>query len=109
MAMNDVSYKKLASRLKKRGLHYSEENLRNKINRGLFPADFFLECMACMGELVISIADFEAYLNKDHSIIRYERKSESSNPFDRKISAPPGSPQPWTTNSEDAIAKFPGL
>jgi hypothetical protein len=36
--------------LERRGLHYSTENLKNRINRGCFPADFMLECLSAIGE-----------------------------------------------------------
>ncbi|WP_422248932.1 DUF6471 domain-containing protein [Sphingorhabdus sp.] len=50
MKGREVSYYALQKRLERRGLHYSTENLKNRINRGCFPADFMLECLSAIGE-----------------------------------------------------------
>lgn len=49
MVRHDVSYAELSARLAKKGLEFSEAALRNKVSRGAFPADFFLQCLGALG------------------------------------------------------------
>jgi len=48
MTLKGMSYRQLEMALRKIGVIDSEVNLRNKINRGMFPAFFFLQCLNAM-------------------------------------------------------------
>lgn len=44
-----MSYRDLAEKLEAIGVHDSERNITNKINRGSFAAAFFVQCLEAMG------------------------------------------------------------
>jgi Domain of unknown function (DUF6471) len=44
----DVSYEKLAKRLKKHGLDETRDSVAAKLKRGTFAATFFLACLAAL-------------------------------------------------------------
>lgn len=52
-----VSYRELADRLEKIGLHETERNLANKISRGGFSAVFFIECLDVVGCHTLRLSD----------------------------------------------------
>jgi hypothetical protein len=49
MVKRGVSYAELSSRLEEAGSRLSEAALRNKVSRGAFTAEFFLQALAAMG------------------------------------------------------------
>lgn len=49
MVRRDVSYADLSSRLAEGGIELSEAALRNKVSRGGFAADFFLQALRAIG------------------------------------------------------------
>ena len=49
MVRRDVSYADLSSRLAEAGIELSEAALRNKVSRGGFAADFFLQALRAIG------------------------------------------------------------
>jgi hypothetical protein len=53
----DVSYRELAERLKKHGLEETEASVTNKINRGTFPATFFLAALVAIGCESVALED----------------------------------------------------
>ena len=53
----DLSYRYLAQKLEAIGVHDSERNIANKINRGSFTAAFFVQCLDAIGGTSIRIAD----------------------------------------------------
>ena len=53
----DVSYRELADRLKKHGLEETEASVTNKINRGTFPATFFLASLLAIGCEQVTLED----------------------------------------------------
>ena len=53
----DLSYRYLAQKLEAIGVHDSERNIANKINRGSFTAAFFVQCLDAIGVTSIRIAD----------------------------------------------------
>jgi len=57
MARRDVSYQDLVGLLRSVGVEESAENLTNKINRGKFSANFFLQCLDAMGCKTIRLSD----------------------------------------------------
>ncbi len=52
-----MSYRDLAERLKALGIHDSERNVTNKINRGTFTAAFFLQCLEAIGCKTLRLED----------------------------------------------------
>ena len=44
-----LSYRDLAEKLEAIGVHDSERNITNKVNRGTFTAAFFVECLVAIG------------------------------------------------------------
>lgn len=48
MAKRHMKAPDLAEALRRIGIHERPDNLKNKIARGAFSADFFLECLAAM-------------------------------------------------------------
>lgn len=57
MARRDVNYQDLVGLLRSVGIKDSAENLTNKINRGKFSANFFLQCLDAMGCKTIRLSD----------------------------------------------------
>jgi len=53
----EVSYAELARRLKGQGLEETEGSITAKLNRGTFPATFFLASMKAIGRENVNIAD----------------------------------------------------
>jgi len=49
MVRRNVSYADLSGRLAERGIEVSEAALRNKVSRGGFAADFFLQALRAIG------------------------------------------------------------
>jgi hypothetical protein len=45
----DVSYKQLAEKLDKLGIHESDRNIANKLARGGFSAVFLVQCLSAIG------------------------------------------------------------
>jgi Domain of unknown function (DUF6471) len=65
MTLRGVSYRELEVRLRDMGIIESEVNLRNKINRGLFPAFFFLQCLNAMGVRELDVPSWAEFI-KEH-------------------------------------------
>jgi hypothetical protein len=53
----EVSYAELARRLKEHGWEETEASITAKLNRGTFPATFFLATMKAIGKLSINLKD----------------------------------------------------
>jgi hypothetical protein len=53
----DVTYEELARRLREYGLGETESSVSNKLNRGTFPATFFLASMKAIGREQVNLAD----------------------------------------------------
>lgn len=53
----EVSYAELARRLKDQGLEETEASITAKLNRGTFPATFFLASMKAIGREQVNLAD----------------------------------------------------
>jgi hypothetical protein len=53
----EVGYAELARRLKDHGLEETEASITAKLNRGTFPATFFLATMKAIGRDNINLAD----------------------------------------------------
>lgn len=51
----NISYKELAEKLEKMGVHESERNINNKISRGGFTAVFFIQCLDAIGAKEVHI------------------------------------------------------
>lgn len=49
MKRRRLSYRDLAEKLSATGVHSTERNVTNKINRGTFTAAFFLQCLSVIG------------------------------------------------------------
>jgi hypothetical protein len=49
LARRNIGYRELAERLATIGVHETERNLSNKINRGTFTAVFFFQVMEAVG------------------------------------------------------------
>jgi hypothetical protein len=49
MKRRHLSYRDLAAKLEEIGVHDSERNITNKVNRGSFTAAFFVQCLEAMG------------------------------------------------------------
>lgn len=49
MVKRGVGYAELSSRLGEAGIKLSEAALRNKVSRGAFTAEFFLQALAALG------------------------------------------------------------
>jgi hypothetical protein len=56
MKRRDLSYQQLAERLEAIGVHDTQRNLINKVNRGKFSAAFLLQCLEAIGCSRIEIA-----------------------------------------------------
>ena len=52
-----MSYRDLAEKLEAIGVHDSERNITNKINRGSFTAAFFVQCLEAMGCHILRLHD----------------------------------------------------
>ena len=52
-----LSYRDLAEKLEVIGIHDSERNITNKVNRGTFTAAFFVQCMEAIGCHTIRLGD----------------------------------------------------
>jgi 3-mercaptopyruvate sulfurtransferase SseA len=52
-----LSYRDLAEKMEALGIHDSERNITNKINRGTFTAAFFLQCLAAIGCKTLRLED----------------------------------------------------
>ncbi len=52
-----LSYRDLANKLEGIGVHDSERNITNKINRGTFTAAFFLQCLVVIGCQTLRLED----------------------------------------------------
>ena len=52
-----ISYAELAEKLTAAGFPENEKNLNNKIARGTFSAEFFMQVMGVIGAKAIQIAD----------------------------------------------------
>ena len=55
MARAGIKYPELCERLENLGITYSEQSLRNKISKGLFPADFLMAVLDACGERLGSL------------------------------------------------------
>jgi hypothetical protein len=44
-----MSYRDLSEKLEAIGVHDSERNITNKVNRGAFSAAFFVQCLVAIG------------------------------------------------------------
>lgn len=53
----DLTYDELAERLKEHGLSETRNSITAKLQRGTFPATFFLAVMAAIGRESVSLAD----------------------------------------------------
>jgi hypothetical protein len=53
----DVTYEQLAERLKEMGHNETKISVANKINRGTFPATFFIAVMQAIGRETVNVAD----------------------------------------------------
>lgn len=53
----EVGYAELARRLKDQGLEETEASITAKLNRGTFPATFFLASMKAIGRENVNLAD----------------------------------------------------
>ena len=53
----DVTYEQLAERLKAMGHNETKVSVANKINRGTFPATFFVAVMRAIGRETVNIGD----------------------------------------------------
>ncbi|MDB5405612.1 MAG: hypothetical protein JWL84_524 [Rhodospirillales bacterium] len=52
-----LSYRDLAEKLEAIGVHDSERNVTNKINRGTFTAAFFVQCLEAIGCHTLHLGD----------------------------------------------------
>ena len=55
-----MSYRDLSEKLEAIGVHDSERNITNKVNRGSFSAAFFVQCLESMGCHTIRLHEPEA-------------------------------------------------
>lgn len=53
----DVTYEQLAERLREMGHNETKISVANKINRGTFPATFFIAVMRAVGRERLDLAD----------------------------------------------------
>lgn len=53
----DVTYEQLAERLKEMGHSETKISVANKINRGTFPATFFIAVMRAIGRETVNIGE----------------------------------------------------
>ena len=49
VARRNLNYRELVEKLAQIGVHESESNIANKLNRGTFTAAFLVQCMDAMG------------------------------------------------------------
>jgi hypothetical protein len=52
-----LSYRDLAEKLEAIGVHDSERNITNKVNRGTFTAAFFAQCLVAIGCHTVHLGD----------------------------------------------------
>lgn len=57
LVKRSIGYQQLAERLEMLGVHYTAENLTNKINRGKFSAVFLIQCLEAIECRVLRLAD----------------------------------------------------
>lgn len=57
MVRADVSYVELADRLSAAGQIATVASLRNKLSRGTFTAEFFLQCLEALGVKTLRLED----------------------------------------------------
>jgi hypothetical protein len=57
MARRELSYDRLVSALAEIEVKETNGSLRNKVSRGSFTADFFLQCLAAMGVKALRLDD----------------------------------------------------
>ena len=57
MKRRHLSYRDLAEKLEAIGVHDSERNITNKVNRGSFTAAFFVQCLEAMGCATLHLND----------------------------------------------------
>lgn len=57
MVRRDISYEDLVQRLAEVGVKETSASLRNKVSRGSFTADFFLQALSAMGATSLRLAD----------------------------------------------------
>ena len=53
----DVTYEQLAERLREMGHNETKISVANKINRGTFPATFFIAVMRAIGRETVGLSD----------------------------------------------------
>jgi hypothetical protein len=53
----DMTYEQLAERLREMGHNETKISVANKINRGTFPATFFIAVMRAIGRDTVSVGD----------------------------------------------------
>jgi hypothetical protein len=53
----DVTYEQLADKLREMGHNETKISVANKINRGTFPATFFIAVMRALGRETVNIGD----------------------------------------------------
>jgi hypothetical protein len=53
----DVTYEQLADKLREMGHNETKISVANKINRGTFPATFFIAVMRAIGRETVNIGD----------------------------------------------------
>ena len=57
MVKSGLSYDDLAARLAPLGVEATPASLRNKLSRGRFTAEFFLQCLEAMGVKTLRLSD----------------------------------------------------
>jgi hypothetical protein len=57
MARREISYEDLAARLAEIGVKETNASLRNKLSRGAFTADFFLQSLTAMEVKTLHLSD----------------------------------------------------
>jgi Domain of unknown function (DUF6471) len=53
----DLTYEELAAKLREMGLEETKISVANKVNRGTFPATFFVAVMRAIGRENVNLAD----------------------------------------------------
>lgn len=59
LARRNISYKKLAELMTSKGWTLTKASIDNKMSRGSFSADFFIDALKVIGCTVAGIASFE--------------------------------------------------
>lgn len=57
MALHAVTYEILSARLGEIGVKETNASLRNKLSRGSFTADFFLQCLSALEVKTLRLVD----------------------------------------------------